>query len=43
MGVGPANRQGGEDPVPEMDYGGGGNQGAAGKGLGQGMQRGREG
>lgn len=35
MGGGPANSQGGEDGVLERDYGSGGNQEAAGKGLGR--------
>lgn len=38
MGGRPANSPGGEDRVLERDYGAEGNQEAAGKGLGQGVQ-----
>lgn len=39
MGGRPANRHEGEDGVLERDYSAGGNQEAAGKRLGQGVQR----
>lgn len=39
MGGRPANRQEGEDGVLERDYSAGGSQEAAGKRLGQGVQR----